>query len=304
MGKELIMTQAASPSWLARTVGSVTADSIAAKIVSASSITALLTAAAYEWRIGWAQGIAGRRGVSVEYIQLSSDPAATPVQIVALLLFVSLLALLAAMLLPAFTAWPVPAGLGIWFLIRVPWDVLRHPHTQFVWYDLVIAAAFFLLAVAVYLVGRIVRRLARAWRDPRPSRTPPAWLRFIVQRLDLRQPAWWDKATTLLPIVILISGLVFAAFMGASWFGSWLGKQSAQPDQAAVQGGHVYGVLGETSGGLMVVRSVDFCGASAPERASSVRVTGARSLLLDPEGTQVIRLRRSLRLVDQCPSGH
>jgi hypothetical protein len=290
------------PGWLSRTLGSVSADSIAAKLVSASSVTALLAGVAYQWRVGWKEGIAARRGIPADYIQLSSDPAATPVLIVALLLVVSVLACVAAMMVPAFTAWPIPAAVGGWYVLRLPWDLIRHSPRQLFWIDLITAAGLFLLAATVAVVSHQVRRLLRARRDERPARPLPTWLRLFVEWMDRHMPAWWDGMVTALQIVFMIVLVVYGAFWGASSFGTWLGRQNAQPDQAVIsKDGHTYGLLGETSSGLMVVRPVDFCGASAPEAASWVRVTGKRSLLLDPEGLQVIRLRGGLRLVGQCP---
>lgn len=143
------ITPTGSPLWLTRTLGPLNTGSVASKIFSASSITALLAGAAYECRLGYEQGIAARRGVSVDFVQLRADPAATPVQIVALLLVVSALAFFAAMLVAAFTSWPVPAAVGALNLLRIPWDLVRHTHTQSAWYDLLASAGLFVLAIAV-----------------------------------------------------------------------------------------------------------------------------------------------------------
>jgi CDP-diglyceride synthetase len=102
-------------------------------------------------------------------------------------------------------------------------------------------------------------------------------------------------------VTFFLSLLTFGAIWGAFTFGRWLGGNSAAPSQAVISDGAVYGWLGTTADGLVVARTVDFCGATTPEEARFIRVSGARSTLLQAEGLEVIRLSSNLRLVDRCP---
>jgi uncharacterized membrane protein HdeD (DUF308 family) len=94
-------------------ISALTRDGIASRVLSTSSVVALLGSAAYEWSVGYRSGIAARLGIAVDFVPMSSDPAQTPFVIVVLVLVSSLLAVLVASLVPAFTSWQIPALFGL-----------------------------------------------------------------------------------------------------------------------------------------------------------------------------------------------
>jgi hypothetical protein len=299
-----IQPTSSAPSWIARVFGPLATNSLASTFISASSIAALLGGMAFEWRVGYQQGIAAELGISTDFVHVTSDPAATPFQITLLVLLGSAVLTAIMMVVPAFTIWQVPAILGLVSLLGVGWDFLSHPPSTVWRYDLIFAGSLFALSAAVAGISYIVRRLMQRLRDRRRGQAPPEppWLvRWLARQPGIQWSAKIDGLTTSLMIIFLISLVIFSSFWGAEKVGSWFGERSAAPDQAVVDGNQTYGWLGTTSDGLMVVRVVDFCGSPSPETAHYVRINGVRSLLLKPDGQQVIRLRTSLRLVRTCP---
>jgi hypothetical protein len=284
-------------------LGSLTGGSLASKVVSASSITALLGGMAYQYQIGYDQGIANRLGIAVDFVPSSSDPAATPFEIVLLLLAISGVLMFLMMTLPALMIWQLPAMLGGLYLMLGIWHLLRQLHGQHNWHDLAIAGALLGFAVLVAVANRLIRWLIQRAQQRRSheSPLPPRWLRWLVQHVDSHIPDKVANLTTTLQVGFLVLLVLFSGFYGSSAFGGWLGRTGAAPAQAVISGRTTYGWLGTTSSGLAVVRPVDFCGAKSPEAARYIQITGARSTVLNPEGLQVIRLRHNLRVVRGCP---
>ncbi len=217
-------TTAARTTWQPRWLGSLTGGSLASKVVSASSITALLGGAAYQYRIGYDEGVANRLGIAVDFVPSSSDPAATPVEIVLLLLAVSGVLTFLMMTLPALTVWQVPAILSGLYLVVGVWHFLRQLHGQHSWYDLVIAGALLGFAVLVAVVNRLIRWLIRRAQQRRSRQTPPPprWLRWLVQRVDSQIPDKVAGLTTTLQIGFLVLLVLFSGFYGASALGAGL----------------------------------------------------------------------------------
>ena len=279
----------------------MTADGIASKVLSTSSVVALLGSAAYEWGIGYRTGIAARLGIANDFVPVSFDPVETPYVIVLFVVIGSLLAVFVGSLVPAFTSWQIPALCGLFEIFLGLWSLLTQRASTHRWTHLLIGLGMLALAAGVAFAGRLVRRLVRDYRQRPRNGKRRKLARWIVRHLDLHLHPRLEGFLVAAQVTFIVSLLVFGAIMGAFAFGRWLGDHAATPSQAVVSQGTVYGWLGTTPSGLLVVRTVDFCGATLPEQARHIRVSGVRATLLPAEGVEVIRLSSHLRLVDHCP---
>jgi hypothetical protein len=266
------------------------------KLLSASTLTLLLGAAAYQYHAGFRQGVADRLGIAVGFVPSSSDPAATSAEMVILGLLVLFLIGMLLSLVPAFTGWPIFGLASLYELLRTVTAALRHERTASWLFPLVAALVYLGLAIAVELVARRIERLLKH-RRRRERRL--RWLRRLIGRLPSRLSPQMDSVVTIGGVLLWAAIALWLALSAAGQFGHWLGRSTATPDQAVIAGGHTYAWLGTTADGLVVVRSADFCG-SQPEDARQVIIAGKRSQLIKAEGVEVIRLSTRLRLVDRC----
>lgn len=274
---------------------------LASKALTVSTMTALLGGAAYEWRIGYEEGIASRRGISVDFVSLPSDAGAATYVIVLLVLLLSFIAVLLATLVPAFTSWHLFGAMGLFELVRAGLAFANRSHSADRWYHLLAAGVLLAFAVTVELIARWIERILKRRR----ARLPQGRLRRRVRRLvlrftKLRVTEKLDTFITAVQVVFVLALTAMAALYAAALFGQWFGRASAAPDQAVITSGQTYAWLGTTSDGLIVARSVTFCGGLRPEDARQAVIAGKRSMLLKAEGIEVIRLSNHLRLVDQC----